>query len=143
MYALVIIAVVLFGAQFLTKSEYVKKMGSGLFQTMFLSLLGGVLGAVIMLITNKFRFEFTPFTLIMSIVNFLNGFLFTLCSLKSFERVNLAVYSIYSMLGGMILPILAGVIFYKEPFKWGLGLCVVFVVAAFVCKYGARLRLLR
>ena len=132
MYALVIIAVVLFGAQFLTKSEYVKKMGSGLFQTMFLSLLGGVLGAVIMLITNTFRFEFTPFTLIMSFVNFLNGFLFTLCSLKSFERVNLAVYSIYSMLGGMILPILAGVFFYSEPFTWGLGLCVVFVVAAIV-----------
>lgn len=130
MYALVIIAVILFGAQFLTKSEYVKKMGSGLFQTMFLSLLGGVLGAVIMLFTNKFRFEYTPFTLLMSFVVFANGFLFTLCSLKSFEKVNLAVYSIYSMLGGMILPILAGVLFYQEAFTWGLGLCVAFVFIA-------------
>lgn len=131
-YGLVCIAVVLFGAQFLTKSEYVKKMGSGLFQTMFLSLLGGVLGAVIMLFTNKFRFEYTHFTLIMAFVNFLNGFLFTLCSLKSFEHVNLAVYSIYSMLGGMILPILAGVIFYEEAFTLGLGLCVAFICVAIV-----------
>lgn len=131
-YGLVCIAVMLFGAQFLTKSEYVKKMGSGLFQTMFLSLLGGVLGAIIMLFTNKFRFEYTPFTLIMSLVNFLNGFLFTLCSLKSFEHVNLAVYSIYSMLGGMILPILAGVIFYEETFTLGLGFCVAFISVAIV-----------
>ena len=131
-YGLVCIAVVLFGTQFLTKSEYVKKMGSGLFQTMFLSLLGGVLGAVIMLFTNKFRFEYTHFTLIMAFVSFLNGFLFTLCSLKSFERVNLAVYSIYSMLGGMILPILAGVIFYEEAFTLGLGLCIAFIGVAIV-----------
>lgn len=132
MYVLVIIAVILFGAQFLTKSEYVKKMGSGLFQTMFLSLLGGVVGAVVMLFTNKFRFEYTHFTLIMSLVNFTNGFIFTLCSLKSFEYVNLAVYSIYTMLGGMILPILAGVLFYKESFTWGLGICIVFVCVAIV-----------
>ncbi len=131
-YGLVCVAVVLFGSQFLMNNEYVKKMGSGLFQTMFLSLLGGVLGAVIMLFTNKFRFEYTHFTLIMSFVNFLNGFLFTLCSLKAFEYVNLAVYSVYSMLGGMILPILAGVIFYEEAFTLGLGVCVAFVFVAIV-----------
>lgn len=34
-YVLVIIAVVLFGAQFLTKSEYVKKMSSGLSKRCF------------------------------------------------------------------------------------------------------------
>jgi drug/metabolite transporter (DMT)-like permease len=131
-YGLVCIAVVLFGSQFLTNSEYVKKMGSGLFQTMFLSLLGGVLGAVIMLFTNKFRFEYTHFTLIMAFITFLNGFLFTLCSLKAFEYVNLAVYSVYSMLGGMILPILAGVIFYGETFTVGLGVCIAFICVAIV-----------
>ena len=131
-YGLVCIAVVLFGSQFLTNSEYVKKMGSGLFQTMFLILLGGSLGAVIMLFANKFRFEYTHFTLMMAFVTFLNSFLCTLCSLKCFERVNLAVYSIYSMLGGMILPILVGVIFYEEAFTWGLGICVAFICVAIV-----------
>ena len=130
MYALAIISVVLFGSQFLTNSEYVKKMGSGLFQTMLLNLLGGVLGAIVMFFTNEFRFEFTPFTLLMSFVVVVNSFLFTLCSVKAFEKVNLSVYSIYTMFGGMLLPIFAGVIFYNEPFTWGLGLCIAFVVVA-------------
>lgn len=34
------------------------------------------------------------------------------------------------MLGGMILPILAGVFFYQESLTWGLGLCVVFLFIA-------------
>ena len=131
-YGLVCIAVVLFGTQFLTKSEYVKKMGSGLFQTMFLSLLGGILGAIIMSFTNKLQFEFTPFTLLIAFVKYVNGFIFTLCSLKAFQWVNLSVYSVYSMLGGMLLPILAGVLFYQEPFTWGLGICCLFTVVAVV-----------
>lgn len=131
-YIFVCIAVVLFGMQFLTKSEYVKKMGSGLFQTMFLSFWGGILSAVIMVFANGLKFEYTHFTLIMSVVTFVNNFLFILCSLKSFERVNLAVYSVYSMLGGMLLPIIAGVCFYDEPFTLALGLCIVFVGIAIV-----------
>ena len=131
-YGLVCIAVVLFGSQFLTKSEYVKKMGSGLFQTMFLSLLGSILGAIIMSFTNKLQFEFTPFTLLMAFVKYVNSFIFTLCSLKAFQWVNLSVYSVYSMLGGMLLPILAGVLFYQEPFTLGLGICCLFTVAAVV-----------
>lgn len=129
-YGLVCIAVVLFGSQFLTNNEYVKKMGNGFFQAMFLSLFGSVSGAIIMLFANKFQFEYTPFTLVMSIVVYINSCIFTVCSLKAFEWVNLSVYSIYAMLGGMILPILAGVLFYGEPFTWGLGVCVVFVVVA-------------
>lgn len=131
-YAAVCVAVVLFGTQFLTKRKYAEKMGSGLFPTMLLSLLGGILGAVIMVFTNGFKLEYTPFTLIMACVITLNSLLFNLCSLKSFERVNLAVYSVYSMLGGMILPILAGVAFFGEKVTLGLILCCIFVIVSIV-----------
>ena len=85
-----------------------------------------------MLFTNKLQFEFTPFTLLMALIKYVNGFIFTLCSLKAFQYVNLSVYSVYSMLGGMLLPILAGVLFYQEPFTWGLGICCLFTVIAVV-----------
>lgn len=131
-YGYVCIAVLLFGAQFLTKRDYAKKMGSGLFPTMLLTLLGGILSAIIMAFTSGFVIEITPFTLIMAFISSLNGFLFNLCSLKAFERVNLAVYSVYSMLGGMILPIIAGVAFFDEELSAGLILCCVFIFTAIV-----------
>lgn len=129
-YGLVAIADLLFGSQFLTKRQYVKKMGSGLFATMFLTCLGGVLSGIIMLCLNGGKFEFTPFTMIMVLVRYVNSLVFMVCSLKSFERVNLATYSVYAMLGGMILPIIAGVFFYHEEFTVGLLLCILLIGAA-------------
>ena len=48
----------------------------------------------------------------------------------TFERVNLSVFSLLSMLGGMLLPLFAGIFFYGEKFTLGVGLCVAFVIAA-------------
>ncbi len=129
-YGMVAICDVLFGSQFLTKRQYVKKMGSGLFATMFLTVWGSILSIAIMLFLNGGKLEFTSFTFIMVLVRCINGIVFTICSLKSFERVNLATYSIYAMLGGMILPIIAGVFFYHESFTWGLMLCILFIGVA-------------
>ena len=137
MYELIVIADILFGSQFLTNKKYLDKMGSGWFSTMFLYLCGGVVGSIILLAINRFSVEYTPFTLLMSCVGFLNGILFTLCSLKSLEYVNLSTYSLYSMLGGMLLPLIVGVAFYEEPMTLGITLCVAFIAAAIVltvCK---------
>lgn len=129
-YGLVCLAVVMFGTQFFTTRGYQKEMGSSLFSTLFNTFMGGLIGFPLMLIINRFTFEYTHFTLLMALLKYIDGFLFSLCSLKALERVSLSVYSLFSMLGGMLLPLLAGVIFFDEIFTWGLGLCVVFVFAA-------------
>lgn len=49
-YGLVFLADGLFGSQFLTQRSYVKKMGSSLFSTALLALLGGVLGGIDVLV---------------------------------------------------------------------------------------------
>lgn len=126
-YGLVVIAVVMFGLQFLANDEYQKQTGSGFFQANLFKLLGCVLGLPVLLAINGFRFEYTPFTLLMSCANFLNGLLFTVCALKAFEKVNLSFFSLLSMLGGMLLPLLAGILFFNETMTWGIGLCVVFI----------------
>lgn len=129
-YGLVVVAVVMFGLQFLANKQYQKQTGSGVFQAMLFNLLGCTLGLPVLLLINKGKVEYTHFTLLMSCMSFCNGFLFTLCALKSFERVNLSVFSLLSMLGGMMLPLLAGVLFFGERMTWGIALCVVCIVAA-------------
>ena len=130
MYGLVVIAVIMFGCMFLTNEKYQKEVGSGVFQAMLFNLLCCALGLPIMIVINGFRIEYTHFTLIMACIGFLNSVLCTVCTLKAFERVNLSVFSLLSMLGGMLLPLFAGIFFYGEKFTLGVGLCVAFVIAA-------------
>lgn len=129
-YGLVILAVMMFGLQFLANKQYQKETGSGVFQAMLFNLFGCALGLPVLFFINRGKFEYTHFTLLMSCINFCNGFLFTLCALKAFERVNLSVFSLLSMLGGMVLPLLAGVLFFNEKMTWGIAICVVCIVVA-------------
>ena len=48
--------------------------------------------------------------------------------MKALNKINLSLYSVFSMLGGMTLPFLAGLLFYGEPLPLGKGVCFVLVV---------------
>ncbi len=129
-YGLVGIAVVMFGFMFLSNKKYSEEMGNGIFAAMFLNALGALSSLPILFAIGGFAFEYTHFTLLMSAATFANSLLFTLCSLKSLEIVNLSVYSLLSMLGGMILPVVVGVLFFREKMTIGIALCLVFIILA-------------
>ncbi len=129
-YGLVVLAVSMFGLQFFANQRYQKDMGSGFFQANFFTLLGCLLGVPVLLVINRFQFEYTGFTLLMSCAAYLNGLLFSVCALKAFEKVNLSVFSLLSMLGGMLLPLFVGILFFQEKLTWGISLCVSFIAVA-------------
>ena len=79
-YGLVCLAVVMFGMQFFTTRGYQKEMGSSLFSALFNTFIGGLIGFPLMLIINKFTFEYTHFTFLMALLKYIDGFLFSLCS---------------------------------------------------------------
>ena len=129
-YGIVALAVVMFGFMFLSNKKYSEESGDGVFQAMLLNVLGALMSIPMLLAMNGFKFEYTHFSLIMSVIVFINALLFTLCSLKSFSIVNLSVYSLLSMLGGMILPVIAGVLFFGEQMTVGIGVCVLFITVS-------------
>lgn len=131
-YGFVGIAVVMFGLQFLANEQYQKETGSGFFQANLYSLLGCIFSLPILLLINGFQFEYTHFTLFMACVNCFNALLFSICTLKALEKVNLSVFSLLSMLGGMILPLLAGILFFSEKMTIGIALCVLFIFVALI-----------
>ncbi len=143
-YFLVGIAVVLFGIHFLLNERFQKESGGGLYQAMVFNLAGSALGLPVLIIINKFSFEYTHFALLMAILFSANSFMYTLCALRAFEHVNLSVYSMLSMLGGMILPVIAGIVFFKEKMTFGICACVVIIIVALAIslnkgkKMGAR-----
>ena len=130
MYGLVIVAVIMFGLTFFTNEKYQKETGSGLYQAMHYNLLCCVLSLPIMFAFNGFKIEYTHFTLVFALLACANNLLFIICSLHAFNRVNLSVYSMLCMLGGMLLPVVVGIVFYNEKITLGLILCIVFVIVS-------------
>lgn len=129
-YLLTAAAVTMFSLQFWFNDRYQKHCGSTAKAAVFFSLGTNLAGLVTLLIINRFRLEYTPFTLLMAFFVGLDGILFLYCSLKAFAVINLSLYSVFSMLGGMVLPFVLGVVFYDEALTAGKILCFVFTAAA-------------
>ena len=139
-YFLIVIAVVMFGGSFALKDEYRKLRGSSVKTSFQFSLTGGIGGLILLFIINGISLKYTPFTLIMAGLSAANGFLFTLCAFKALGKTNLSVYSLFSMLGGMVLPFLQGIIFYGEPLTVAKSICFALIVIslAFTIEKGSK-----
>lgn len=129
-YGLIIIAVLMFGFQFFLNNDFEKKNGSGFAPSMIFIFGSSLVGLPVLWAINGFKLEFTWFTLFMSIVTALNMMACIFCSLKALARINLSLYSIFSMLGGMLLPFFAGILFYEEKLTLGKILCFIIVTLA-------------
>ena len=129
-YGIVVISVLMFGVQFYFNDKYQKECGTGASSVFASAFIGSVGGVLCLAIINGFDFSFTPFTLVWSFITAINSVLCNICSLKALEKVNLSVYSLFTMLGGMILPFIAGIAFYNESVTVAKTICVAFVIAA-------------
>jgi len=129
-YGRIILSVIMFGGCFVLNDEYRKMRGGSVKVSMQFSFISSLAGLVVLLFVNGFKLECTPFTLLMAIVAALNGFGFTFCSFKALGKINLSLYSLFSMLGGMVLPFLQGILFYGETITVAKVICFVLICAA-------------
>ena len=129
-YSLVIISVILFGGGFALNDVYRRLRSSGFASSMESAFVGALAGLVVLLIINGFALQATPFTLCIALLSALCGLAFTFCSLKALDSVNLSLHSLFSMLGGMLLPFFLGIFLYGEKVTLSKIVCVVFVCAA-------------
>ena len=132
-YLLIVLSVVMFGGGFALQDVYRKKRGSSLKISMESTCIGSLAGLAVLLAIDGFSFGLTPFTLIMAGLAAVNGMLFAFCTFKALDRINLSLFSLLAMLGGMILPFLQGWLFYGEDLTVEKAVCVVFVCAALFC----------
>jgi drug/metabolite transporter (DMT)-like permease len=137
-YGLIMLSVIIFSGCFAFKNIYRKVRGGSIQATLEFSFAGGIASIIFLTILNGLKFEFTPFTLVMALLKALNGFGFSYCSLKALGRINLSLYSLFSMLGGMVLPFLQGIIFYDEDFTVAKAVCLVFIVLALLITVEGR-----
>ena len=122
-YGVLLAAVTMFSFQFLFNGIFEKEYGNGLRAMLVFSAGSSLVGFLILFVINGFKFEFTWFSALMAFFAALDSIGYTYFSLKALGRINLSLYSMFSMLGGMILPSVVGILFYNEELTVGKGIC--------------------
>ena len=129
-YGVLVLCAVMFGTQFFFTNMFKEAYGND-FKAMCVSSVGSaIVGIILLSLINGFSFGYTHFSLIMAVIVSVNSKLFTFCSLKALGKINLSLYSIFSMLGGMALPFVAGIFFFDEQPTLGKIICFVFIALA-------------
>jgi len=131
-YLLIVLSVVMFGVNFAIQDGYRKIRGSSLKISLEFALIGGLCAVVVLLIANGFKVEFTWFTLLISLATTVIGIGYTFCSFRALGLINLSLYSLFSMLGGMLLPFLQGIVVYGEGMTVAKAVCLAFITVALI-----------
>lgn len=131
-YGLVCLSVIIFGFNFACTDKVRQYCGSGLGVTFFTTVIGSGFSAIVLFIMNGFRFEFSGVSLLIAMIAALSSILFTFCSYRALDKINLSLYSLFSMLGGMVLPFAVGIIFFKEDLTAAKGICFIIICIALV-----------
>lgn len=129
-YAFLIIAAFLFAMQFLFNQNFRKTNGDGMDSALTFSLYTNGISFLILFALNKFHLQINWFSLLIAFIYGLVLLGYSYSGLKSFATANLSVYSIFAMLGGMLLPSAFGIIFYKEELSLSKIICFVLIIVA-------------
>lgn len=127
-YALICTAAVLFAVQFLFHQKFQERCGTTWSAALTFSLYTNGISFFIMLMINRFHLEFSWFSLGIAALYAIVNILYVYASIKAFATVNLSVYSLFAMLGGMLLPFAYGILFYGEPLTGMKLFCGVLII---------------
>lgn len=129
-YLLVLSAVFLFSLQFLFNQKFQQNRGESLESALEFSLYKSIVIVVIMFFIGKFSIQITTFSVLMATLYAVSGIAMTAFSMKAFAVANLSVYSVFSMLGGMLLPFVLGIGFYNEELSLFKLLCCLLIIVS-------------
>lgn len=118
-YLLVLLAVIGLAVNFSLTKIYQNRTGTGLRLSVLFNIICGAFTAVVFFFINGFMngfdsFPFTPFSLLMACLMTLFCGTYSLLGFKIISMGNIAVYTLFLMLGGMTLPYFYGLIFLNE-----------------------------
>ncbi len=129
-YGIITLSAFMFAVQFFFTDMFRKAYGDDLTAMLVSSAGGALTGMIILSAASGFSFGSTPFSLIMAVITAINCGAVSYCGLKALGKVNLSVYSLYMMTGGMVLPCVVGIAFFDERVTAEKILCIVFIIAA-------------
>lgn len=130
MYFLVIIvAAVMFSFQFVFNDGFRREAGSSLNASLKFTLYSSFAGLIVLLVINKLHMEVSLFSVLTACVYSAVCISLSYASIKAFSYANLSVYSVFSMIGGMVLPFLYSIMCGEEFKAIRLVCCVLIALS--------------
>lgn len=118
-YIFVFLAVICFALQFAFTKIYEDTVGKSLNISLVMLVIISIVGSVIFFITGGFKVELSDISLIWSTALAIIMIPYYIIGLKVIHLGSLAVYSMFMMLGGMLVPFFYGILFLNEKISTG------------------------
>ena len=132
-YFVMLLAVLMFAAQFSFTKVYGELVAQKTSQTLIMMIFISIIGTVMYLIIGGFRVSFSPYLIFWAVAFAATMIPYYVLGIHVLSIGSVAIYSMFMMLGGMLLPFVYGVIFLDEPLTLGKGIgCVVLTAAIFL-----------
>lgn len=131
-YVFIIIADILLALQFVAQKKYQNMKGDGILSGLVFNALIGAVTAGIFLPICGFKPQITLFSTIMSFIMSVFMVSYMLISFYILKSGNMALYTLFLMTGGMMLPYIWGVAFLDEPFTLMRSAGLLLIIAAVV-----------
>lgn len=113
-YLYLLAAVVLMALQFSVNKFYQSKNGSAIMTSLLYTSLSGLATGAIFFVINGFTLNVTPFSFVCAVGIALLCLGYSLLGFKIFSLGNFSVFTMFLMLGGMLLPFLYGLLFLGD-----------------------------
>jgi drug/metabolite transporter (DMT)-like permease len=138
-YLFISVAVLCIAAQFTLNKTYQKRYVKGVESLLFFPILQGAASFTFFLCLVGFAVEFRAFTAVTAFLYASASFLSGILGLIIVRLGRLAVYMMFLMLGGMLLPFLYGVVFLNEvPTPARIVGIALLVASMFVSSFGSQ-----
>lgn len=135
-YLVIVFASLLFSVNTFFNKTYQKNEGESFEKLMLFMWVSSICGVFIMLCFSGFKIKISTFALLMAALNSLVHITNTIIAMKCISKVNLSLYSLFLMSGGMILPTLYGFIFNGESLSATKAICIILLIIALFVSVG-------
>ncbi len=137
-YLFISIAVLCFAGQFAFTNVFQAKTKQNVLTVNTLNLISGIVGALICLIINGFVINFSIYSLIYALLFAFVMIFYNLISVMILSIGNVAIYSMFMMMGGMMVPFFYGVVFLQEPITLLKGIGFILLTAFLILQVSGK-----
>ena len=134
-YLAIVLSAFLFSLQFLFSDGYQRESGCGWNSALKYSLYSSAAGLSALFAINGFSLRVSAFSLAVAAVYSAVCIALNYFSVKALSIANLSVYSVFSMIGGMLLPFLYGIACGEELRATRI-ICCILITAAVLMNVG-------
>jgi len=135
-YLLLILADILLAMSFSLKKVYQKTKGASVKSGFYFSMINAFFSVIVFTCINGFSIAVTPYSLIITILKTAVGNAYTIIGFYILKSGTMALYTMFLMTGGMIVPYLWGLIFLDETFSvLRTAALIVIIIAVILSNY--------